>query len=255
MKKEKLIIANWKMELGLAETQKLALEMKEKFENFNKGKIVVCPNFISLLGVKKVLQGSSIKVGAQDSFWEEKGAYTGEISPNLLVEAGCEYVILGHSERRQLLLENYEIINKELEAVLQTGKLIPIVCIGETSRDKKNGDRDTVLFAQLQQALAGVDLVENQQVVIAYEPIWAIGTGDVITAQDAAYAHKIIRLTINDMFGMHEANHNFRIVYGGSVKPENVHEFLGIENIDGFLVGGASLDADKFYKIAKTFTK
>jgi len=255
MKKEKIIIANWKMQLSLAETQKLSLQIKEKFINFNKGKLVLCPNFISLLGVKKVLQDSQISVGAQDTFWEYKGSYTGEVSPELLVEAGCEYVILGHSERRQLLLENYEIIHKELEAVLGVGHLTPIVCIGETLRDKKNGERDKVLFEQLQQALSGIELLEKQNIIIAYEPIWAIGTGNVITAQDAAYAHKIIRLTINDMFGMHQANHNFRIVYGGSVKPENVHEFVGIENIDGFLVGGASLDADKFYKIAKNFTK
>lgn len=255
MKKEKIIIANWKMQLSLAETHKLVLEMKDKFTNFNRGKIVLCPDFISILGVKKNLAGSVISVGAQDVFWENKGAYTGEISPSLLVESGCEYVILGHSERRQFLLENYEIINRELEAVLQTGKLIPIVCIGETSQDKKNGSRDKVLFEQLQQALAGINFRENQQIIIAYEPIWAIGTGDVITTQEVAYAHKIIRLTINDIFGMHEANHNFRIIYGGSVKDKNVHEFLGIENIDGFLVGGDSLDADKFYKIAKIFTK
>lgn len=255
MKKEKIIIANWKMNLGLAETIKLTLEMKEKFQNFNRGQIVICPDFISLLGVKKTLGNNIIKVGAQDTFWEERGAYTGEISPAMLAEAGCDYVILGHSERRQLLLENYEIIHKELKAVLNTDKLIPIVCIGETSSEKKGGQRDKVLFEQLQQALTGIELTANQQIIIAYEPIWAIGTGDVITSEEATYAHKIIRLTINDMFGMHDANHNFRIIYGGSVKPENVHEFTGVENIDGFLVGGAGLNAESFYKIAKIFTK
>ncbi|MDO8261009.1 MAG: triose-phosphate isomerase, partial [Candidatus Magasanikbacteria bacterium] len=180
---------------------------------------------------------------------------TGEISPDLLIEAGCDYVIIGHSERRQYLLLNYEIIHKELRAVLNTGKLVPIVCIGETAVEKKEGQRDRVLFEQLQQALTGIELMENQQIIVAYEPIWAIGTGDVITPAEAAYAHKIIRLTINDMFGIHVANHNFRIVYGGSVKDDNVHDFLHQENIDGFLVGGDSLNADKFYKIAKIFTK
>jgi len=255
MKKEKIIIANWKMKLGLAETVKLTLEMKEKFRGFKKGKIVVCPNFISLLQVKKALHDSEIKMGAQDSFWEARGAYTGEISPELLIEAGCDYVIIGHSERRQYLLLNYEIIHKELRAVLNTNSLIPIVCIGETVQEKKDGQRDRVLFEQLQQALTGIELTENQQIIIAYEPIWAIGTGDVITPEEAAYAHKIIRLTINDMFGMHEANHNFRIVYGGSVNSENAHDFVHQENIDGFLVGGASLKADEFYQIVKIFTK
>lgn len=255
MKKEKIIIANWKMKLGLAETVKLSLEMKEKFSEFKKGEIVVCPNFISLLPVKKALQDSRIKTGAQDSFWEARGAYTGEISPDLLIEAGCDYVIIGHSERRQYLLLNYEIIHRELRAVLNTNKLTPIVCIGESLTEKKEGQSDRVIFEQLQQALTGIEFIEDQQIVIAYEPIWAIGTDKVATPAEVAYAHKIIRLTINDMFGIHVANHNFRIVYGGSVSSKNVHDFIGVENVDGFLVGGASLDADEFYKIAKTFTK
>lgn len=242
------------MKLGLAETIKLSLEMKEKFQYLKSGEIVVCPNFISLLPVRKELQGSRIKLGAQDAFWEARGAYTGEISPDLLVEAGCEYVIIGHSERRQYLLLNYELIHKELRAVLDT-KLTPILCIGETADDKKAGRGDKVIFEQLQQALTGIEIIDDQQMVIAYEPIWAIGTGNVITPKEAAYAHKIIRLTINDMFGMHIANNNFRIVYGGSVAADNAHEFLNIENIDGLLVGGASLKADEFFKIAKTFTK
>jgi triosephosphate isomerase len=255
MTKEKILIANWKMKLGLKDTNELAKEVKEKFKDFNKGKIVLCPNFISLLDVKKILKGSKIMLGAQDTFWEARGSYTGEISPLLLTEAGCDYVLIGHSERRKFLMENYEMIHREIKAVLAVDDLIPVVCIGENWDERKTDRRDFVLFDQMQQALSGIDISDNQQIIIAYEPIWAIGSGTAIEPSEAEYAHKIIRLTLNDMFGMKVVNKNFRIIYGGSINSKNAKGFVNLENLDGVLVGGAGLDANEFLKVAKILVK
>ncbi len=255
MTKEKIVIANWKMKLTLAETLNLAKSMKAKLAELKKGTMVICPNFISLIDVNKILKGSNIKLGAQNVFWEEKGAYTGEISPDQLVEAGCDYVIVGHSERRKYLLENYEIIHQKLKAVLNIDNLIPIVCIGENTDERKTDRRDFVLVDQLHQALGGIDIVGDQRIIIAYEPIWAIGSGIAIEPSEAEYAHKIIKLTLKDIFGFQIAGNNFRIIYGGSIDSKNVKSFADIENIDGLLVGGASLDAQEFYKVAKAILK
>ena len=255
MKDKKIVIANWKMKLGLAESLELAKKIKTKFKTIDNAQVAICPDLISLLGVKEILKGSDIKVGAQNVFWEERGAYTGEVSPSLLIEAGCEYVIIGHSERRKFLMVNYEMIHKEVKAVLQTENLIPIVCIGENWDERKTDRRDFVLFDQIQQALSGIDIVGDQQVVVAYEPIWAIGSGTAIEPTEAEYAHKIIRLTLNDMFGMKTVNNNFKIIYGGSINSKNVKDFVGLDNLDGLLVGGASLDAEEFYKVAKGILK
>ena len=253
MKKDKkIIIANWKMKLGHVQTLKLAKEIKEKFKEFSDVEIAVCPNFISLLDVRKILKSSGIEIGGQDVFWEGSGAFTGEISPSILLEAECKYVIIGHSERRKFLMENYEMIHREIKAVLAVDDLVPIVCIGENWDERKTDRRDFVLFDQMQQALSGIDIGSDQQVIVAYEPIWAIGSGTAIEPQEAEYAHKIIRLTLNDMFGMNVVNKNFKIIYGGSINPGNVSGFIDLENLDGMLVGGASLDAEEFYKVIKT---
>ena len=255
MAQEKIIIANWKMKLSLKESNALAKEVKEKFKDLDKGEIAVCPNFLSLLDVKKILKGSNVALGAQNVFWEGKGSYTGEISPSLLCEAGCEYVIIGHSERRKYLMVNYEMVHRTVKAVLAVDDLVPVVCIGENWDERKTDRRDFVLFDQLQQALSALDIGANQQVIVAYEPIWAIGSGTAIEPSEAEYAHKIIRLTLNDMFGMKTVNENFRIIYGGSISSKNVNGFIGLENLDGLLVGGASLDAEEFYKVATALLK
>ncbi len=247
----KIIIANWKMKLSLAESLELAKKFKEKFKGFKKKEVVICPNFIVLDEIGKLLAKSNIKLGAQDVFWEEKGSFTGEISPSMLKEAGCEYVIIGHSERRKYLLENYEMIHHETKAVLTAGDLVPIVCIGEEAKDRKTDKRDFVLVEQLQQALGGIRIINGQQIIVAYEPIWAIGSGITIELDEAEYAHKIIKLALNDLFGMEFIKNNFRIIYGGSITSKNVKSFVDSENIDGLLVGGASLSVDEFYKIAK----
>ena len=251
MNNEKIIIANWKMKLNLQETLALTKNIKAKFKDFSGAEIVVCPNFISLLDSAKILKNSKIDLGAQDVFWEQTGAYTGEISPGLLVETGCKYVIIGHSERRKFLMENYEIIHKEIKAVMQVEDLTPIVCIGENWDERKTDRRDYVLYDQLQQALSGIDVVGDQKIILAYEPIWAIGSGTAIEPSEAEYAHKIIKLTLNNMFGMKIVNNNFKIIYGGSITSKNVKGFVGLENLDGMLVGGSGLDAEEFYKVVE----
>ncbi|HTX86664.1 MAG TPA: triose-phosphate isomerase, partial [Candidatus Nanoarchaeia archaeon] len=163
----KIIIGNWKMKKGLAESVTLAKEIKEKFKDFREGgkEIVLCPTLVALTEVEKAIKGSDLKLGAQNVFWEDRGAYTGEVSPQMLVETGCQYVIIGHSERRKYLLENYAMIHQKVREVLNTEKLIPVVCIGEENEDRKTDRRDFVLLNQLQQALGGIDISENQRII------------------------------------------------------------------------------------------
>jgi len=255
MAKNKIIIANWKMKLTLAESLKMAEKFKNRFKGFGRGEVVVCPSFIVLNEISRLFRKTGLKLGAQDVFFEESGAYTGEISPKMLLEAGCQYVIIGHSERRRFLLENYAMIHQKVKEVLNVVGLTPVVCIGEESEERKTDRRDFVLVDQLQQALGGINILENQQIVVAYEPVWAIGSGLVIEPAEATYAHKIIGLALKDMFGLGVVNKNFRVIYGGSVTSKNVKSFANLENIDGLLVGGASLDPDEFYKIAKGILK
>ncbi|MFH1583131.1 MAG: triose-phosphate isomerase [Candidatus Falkowbacteria bacterium] len=252
---KKYIIANWKMNLNLAETLSLAKKFKEKFVGFNQAEVVICPSNLVLSEVVKILHGGKVVLGAQNVFWEEAGAYTGEVSPGMLAEVGCRYVILGHSERRKYLSENYEIINKKVRAVIKNEKLIPIVCIGESWEERKTDRRDFVLVEQLEQALSGVEVFGDQQIIIAYEPIWAIGTGTAIEPAEAEYAHKIIKLALNDIIGMRVVSKNFSVIYGGSINSKNVKSFANLENMDGLLVGGASLKVDEFFKVAKEITK
>ena len=255
MQNQKIVVANWKMKLSLAESGELAKEMKNKFENFSGAEVGICPSLIALSEVKKILKGGPLKLGAQNVFWEEKGAYTGEVSPLNLAEAGCETVIIGHSERREYLLENYEMIHKKLKAVLEVKELMPIVCVGEEKDERKTNKRDFILVDQVNQAFSGLNILENQKIVVAYEPIWAIGSGVAIEPSDCDYAHKIIRLTLNELFGAKISEKCFRIIYGGSITSKNVKEFSGLANLDGLLVGGASLDAQEFYKVAEAIVK
>ncbi len=249
---EKIVIANWKMKLNIAESIELAKKYKIKFSDQDKGKLVICPNSLALSEIKKALHHSNIKLGGQNLFWEDRGAYTGETSASMLREIGCEYVIVGHSERRQYLLENYEMIHKKVKAALNIDGITPVVCIGENWEERKTDRRDYVLVEQLHQALSGLDIIGDQQIVVAYEPIWAIGTGTAIEPTEAAYAHKIIKLALGDVFDSRIVENNFRIVYGGSISSKIVEDFVGLENMDGLLVGGASLDISEFYKVATT---
>lgn len=251
---DRVVIANWKMKLGLNESIDLAKDLKVKFDKVN-GEVAVCPSTYALTEVKKVLKGSGIKLGAQNVFWEEKGAFTSETPVSALEEIGCDYVILGHSERREYMHENYEMINRKLKAVLNHSTITPIVCIGENWEERKTDRRDMVLTHQLQHALGGLSVLDNQKIIVAYEPIWAIGSGTSIEPAEAEYAHRIIRLTLKDIMGNYNPIHNIKVIYGGSINSKNVKEFAALENIDGLLVGGASLDAAEFARVAKAMLK
>jgi len=251
MAKKKIIIANWKMNLSYAQSLALLKKFKTKLKGFSAGEIAVCPMTAALPEAAKILKGSKIKLGAQNVFWEQAGPFTGEISADTLAELGCQYVIIGHSERRKQLLENYEMIHKKIKAVVKTEKLTPIVCIGESFEERKTDKRDFVLVDQLQQALSGLDVFGKQEIIVAYEPIWAIGTGTAIEPSEAEYAHKIIKLTLNDLFGTRVVSEKFRVIYGGSIDAKNVKGFSDLEGIDGLLIGGVSLKPDEFYKVAR----
>lgn len=250
IKKNKIVIANWKMELGFKESLALASKMRDVFRDFSKNEVVICPDFVSLSEIGVELKESSVKLGAQDVFWEEKGAYTGEISTRELEEVGCKYVIIGHSERREYLKEDYSLINKELKNLVKNSNLTPILCIGEKKEAREANKVKDVLSDQLKQALEGVFLKGDEQIIIAYEPLWAIGSGLIIEAKDLDEVNKIIVQTITEIFGDKIVKRNFLKIYGGSVNSENVGDFVKIGDLDGLLVGGASLDSDEFYKIA-----
>ncbi|MFA6254894.1 MAG: triose-phosphate isomerase [Patescibacteria group bacterium] len=243
--KKPIIIANWKMKLGLAQSQELAGAIKKKVAKDSE--VVICPSFPCLLEVGKILKGSNIKLGAQDCFWEAEGAYTGEVSAGQLRETGCDFVILGHSERRKYLQETDEIVHRKIRIALASG-LTPIVCVGETFEQRQQGAQDYVLIRQTTRAFEGID-IGKKEIIIAYEPVWVIGTGQAISPAEAGSAHQVIRQTLFDIFPPDLVRNNFRIVYGGSVDHSNVSAFVNLENTSGVLVGGASLNTEEFISL------
>lgn len=265
---KKLIIGNWKMQIGLKESEILAKEIAKKIEekknqiDWDKIEVVICPSLTAIETVARIFHQQfkifskqakiSLKIGAQDCFWEEKGAFTGEVSPRQLQELGCEYVIIGHSERRDSLKEDDQIVNNKVKAVLKTG-LTPIICIGETLQERQKGIKDYVIIQQLTKALSGIELKPKQKIVIAYEPVWVIGTGQAVEAEEIGYLNKIIFQQMIDLFPLPIIRNNIRIVYGGSVDPANVKEFLVQDKNKGVLLGGASLKVAQFIKIIEQF--
>jgi triosephosphate isomerase len=248
MQKQKIVIANWKMRLGLAESVALAQAYVAQVKT-ETVEVAACASEIALTGVGEVLKQSHIKLGAQNVFWEEKGEYTGEVSAKTLAEAGCSFVIVGHSERRMHMLENYEMIHQKLKAVLDHTNMAPVLCVGETQREKEAGRTDYVILDQLQQSLGGIELLANRHLIVAYEPIWAIGSGHAIGPADVNNMHEIIHASLVDLFGVDAAKKQVRVIYGGSVNAGNVKSFGSIDNVDGFLVGTASMDATEFAQI------
>ncbi|TCK06499.1 triose-phosphate isomerase [Phorcysia thermohydrogeniphila] len=242
-----LIAGNWKMHKTVQEAVELVRELKNLVSDVNDRDILVCPPFTALYAVKKELEGSNIALGAQNMFYEEKGAFTGEISPLMIKDVGCSYVILGHSERRHIFGETDELINKKVLSAARHG-LIPILCVGETLQEREEGKTKDVVERQVREGLKGLN--ETSEFVIAYEPVWAIGTGKTATPELAEEVHSFIREVLSEMFGAEKAD-SVRILYGGSVKPENAAGLLRQPNIDGSLVGGASLKAESFAKIIK----
>jgi len=243
------IAGNWKMHKNAQEAVDLVSAIKAAEKEISEAVIVVIPPFTALREVKKTLEGSSIKLGAQNLFWEEKGAFTGEISPPMLKDAGCEFVVIGHSERRQYFGEIDATVNKKIKAALYH-ELTPIMCIGESLEEREKGETINKVDTQLKAGLEGLEKEEMSQVIIAYEPIWAIGTGLTATPAQAEEVHNFIRERLEEKYG-NEIGSCVIILYGGSVKPDNTHSLLKEKNINGALVGGASLEADSFIQIAK----
>lgn len=228
------------------ESLKLINELKPLVIN-SKVDVVIIPPFVDLIDAKKAIDGTNIKIGAQNMHWEEKGAYTGEISPLMLNEIGIDYVIIGHSERRQYFAETDESVNKKVLSALKHD-LRPIICVGETLNQRDAGKAFEIVKSQTEKAFKNVNKNDVGKVVIAYEPIWAIGTGKTATSEDANDVIKVIRETISNIYDINIAN-EVRIQYGGSVKPDNIKELMAKSDIDGALVGGASLKAEDFAKI------
>jgi len=240
---------NWKMHKTVAESIAMAKELKDLVAGVVDVELLLCPTFVSLYALSAELKGSNIKTGAQNVFWEEKGAFTGEISSQMVKDAGASYAIIGHSERRQYFGETDETVNKRTIAAF-SAQVTPIVCVGETLQEREQDITFKVVETQLRGGMKGLSKEQSETAVIAYEPVWAIGTGKTATPAQAQEVHVFIRKVYAEMYG-DAAAQKVRILYGGSVKPDNVAELMACPDIDGGLVGGASLEAASFAKLAK----
>ncbi len=243
-----VIGGNWKMNKVVGE----AVETSKKIVDLVKdvsdnAEVFIAPPFTALDAVGKVIKGSNIGLGAQDLFWEDEGAFTGEVSPSMLEDIGCSYVIAGHSERRQYFKESNDEVNKKVMAILRHN-LTPVMCIGEKLEEREEGKTFDVVRDHISNGLAGISSDEVKKLAIAYEPVWAIGTGKTATPQQAEEVHSYIRYLLLDMYDSETAD-AVRIIYGGSVKPDNISDLMEEDNIDGGLIGGASLDPESFSKI------
>jgi len=247
MKRKPFIAGNWKMHKNIKEATELANEIKRRFYDFDRAEIVLAPPFTALAAVADIIASTPVKLAAQNMFWEKEGAFTGEVSPLMLKDAGCSYVILGHSERRAYFCESDENVNKKIKAALREG-ILPIVCVGERLEEREAGKTIEVVERQLRGALEEIKEEEARKIVIAYEPVWAIGTGKTAAPNQAEEVHKFIRETIGKLY-TEDTSSDILVIYGGSVKPENITFLIKEEDIDGALVGGASLESDKFIKI------
>jgi len=245
--RNKLIAANWKMNKDIHESANLIDELKQKVTTNEKVGVLLCPPYISLVIANTLLKDSPMKLGAQNMSDKDDGAFTGEISARMLKSVGCSCVILGHSERRQYFKETNDYINLKVKKALAS-QLVPIICVGETLEERESNVTDAVITAQIKGVLAGLSANDMEDVVIAYEPVWAIGTGKTATTQQANDVHKLIRKLVAQMFTWAVAE-QLIIQYGGSVNEKNALELLSQSDIDGALVGGASLKADSFAAI------
>ncbi|MBI3813298.1 MAG: triose-phosphate isomerase [Nitrospinae bacterium] len=244
-----LIAGNWKMNNSIAESLALVERLKVLLKDSSGVEILIAPPFTALAVVRDAIRGSNIKLGAQNIFWKDSGAYTGEVSPLMIRDLGCEYVIIGHSERREYFKESDEVVNKKIGTALRN-KLKAIVCVGETLKEREDNRTMQVIESQIKRGLEGISTSELR-IVIAYEPVWAIGTGRNATPVQANEVHAYIRRLLSQIFSEDIAS-GIRILYGGSVKPSNSAELMSEKEIDGALVGGASLDADSFTQIVRS---
>ena len=245
--RRQLIAGNWKLQKTVTEAVAFVGELRQKLAPVKDADILVCPTYPALHPVAKALAGSNIAVGAQDLYWEEKGAFTGTVSAAMIKDTGCSHVLVAHSERRQLFCETNETSNKRVRAALKVG-LVPVLCVGETLAEREGGRTTDVVKAQLEGGLAGLSPADLKTLVIAYEPVWAIGTGKVATPAQAQEVHATIRAWLRSAKDAALAD-GCRVLYGGSVKPDNAAELLRQPDIDGALVGGACLEVASFVAI------
>jgi len=248
-----IIAANWKMHKTAVEAAEFCRAIRSREADFEGVEVLVCPPFTALSAAKAALEGSTIKLGAQNMHWEAQGAQTGEISASMLLEFGVEYVVIGHSERRHLMGEDDIQVQQKIEAALEYD-LKPILCVGETETEREQGNTEKVIKKQLSGALQDQDSQKLGRLVVAYEPVWAIGTGKAASAEDADGAAKLIRNYLRDKLGSKTAD-NLRIQYGGSVKAENIDSFVGLPSVQGALVGGASLEVEAFSALIQAARK
>ena len=248
MVRTSMIAGNWKMNKTVFEAVEFISDLKGLVSEVTDVEIIVAPPYSAIYSVAQETKGTQIHISAQDVFWEEKGAYTGAISPPMLCDIGCKYVIIGHSERRQYFGETDESVNKKIKASLRHS-LRPIFCVGETIQQRESGETFKVIEAQVTNGLKGISADEMSALIIAYEPVWAIGTGKTATDEQAEEVHVYIRDLLNNLFG--DISDTTRILYGGSVKPDNIDGLMAKPNIDGALVGGASLKPTDFAQIIK----
>jgi triosephosphate isomerase len=247
--RRKVVAGNWKMNMTDPDAVELAKALKDSLKSIEDSELVLCPPFTSLSSLSRILAGGNIALGAQNLFWESAGAYTGEVSAEMLLSVGCKYVIIGHSERRQYFGEDNQSVNKKVKTAIQKG-LTPIVCVGERLEQREAGKTEAVVEDHIRGALEGLSSEEVGKAIIAYEPVWAIGTGKTATPEQAGEVHLFIRELIKKLYDA-DLSCRTRILYGGSVKPENARSLIEQPELDGFLVGGASLKVESFAAIAK----
>ncbi|WDN89682.1 triosephosphate isomerase (TIM) [Desulfosarcina sp. BuS5] len=242
-----LIAGNWKMFKTCSEAVETAKHLVTRVDDVTDVDVMIAPAFIALAQVADIVKGSKVSLGAQNLFWEKEGAFTGEISPHMIVSTGCKYVIIGHSERRQFFEETDESVNKKINAAVKNG-IEPILCVGESEKERESNETFSVLDKQITKGLQGLFTDNLKHLTIAYEPVWAIGTGKTATDEQAQEVHLFLRSLIEKKLGNKFAE-SIKILYGGSVKPDNITSLMSMPDIDGALVGGASLDAETFSKI------
>ena len=247
-----LIAGNWKMNTHVAEAARLARGVVDQVGDASAVQVVVCPPYVSLDRVAEVLRDSQVRLGAQNLFWENEGAYTGAISAGMLQAVGCAYVIVGHSERRQYFGETDETVRKKVEQAFRY-ELTPILCIGETLEEREAGEAEAVVQRQLDGALGGIGMDDPVQLVVAYEPVWAIGTGQTATPEQAGEMHQFLRGRLVERFG-EDVGGGIELLYGGSMKPANAADLFAQTDVNGGLIGGASLDAESFAAIVQAAT-
>ncbi|MEK7188935.1 MAG: triose-phosphate isomerase [Patescibacteria group bacterium] len=243
-----LIIANWKMKLAPSEAHVLAKKVAKSSAKFKGAEVVVCPSFTEIAAVAGIMEGSGVRLGAQNCFWEEQGAFTGEVSASQLAAHGVGTVIVGHSERRAHLGESSDMVHRKIRMLLSVG-LRPVLCVGESFDDRAEGQKEVVLLRQLHDALGGLWLTDAQQLVVAYEPVWVIGSGQDVDPKEIEHTHQVIEQSLYDLFSREAVDEHVKIIYGGSVDPENVGRYVAEPSVDGVLVGTASLDATQFAAI------